>query len=104
MSAVGQRMRRLEDRRLLRGLGHFVDDVNRVGQLWMRVFRSPHAHARIKNVQTDEALALPGVEAVLDAAGKNGGAAVVDSAVSRETSEEQEEGVSPLREAWDHAQ
>jgi aerobic carbon-monoxide dehydrogenase large subunit len=65
VSAVGRRMGRLEDRRLLRGLGHFVDDVNRVGQLWMRVFRSPHAHARIKNVQTDEALAFPGIEAVL---------------------------------------
>src|SRR3989337_2538932 len=58
-------MGRLEDRRLLRGLGHFVDDVNRVGQLWMRVLRSPHAHARIKNVSTDGALALPGVETVL---------------------------------------
>jgi aerobic carbon-monoxide dehydrogenase large subunit len=65
MSVVGQRIGRLEDRRLLRGLGHFVDDVNRVGQLWMRVFRSPHAHARIKSVQTDEALTMPGVEAVL---------------------------------------
>jgi aerobic carbon-monoxide dehydrogenase large subunit len=65
VSAVGRRMRRLEDRRLLRGLGHFVDDVNRVGQLWMRVLRSPHAHARIKNIQTDEVFTLPGVEAVL---------------------------------------
>src|SRR5215212_3619052 len=58
-------MRRLEDRRLLRGLGHFVDDVNRTGQLWMRVLRSPYAHARIVNVRTDAALALPGVEKVL---------------------------------------
>src|SRR5919202_269703 len=65
MSVVGQRIRRLEDRRLLRGLGHFVDDVNRVGQLWMRVLRSPHAHARILSVRTDAALALPGVETVL---------------------------------------
>ena len=65
MSAVGRRMDRLEDPRLLRGLGHFVDDVNRIGQLWMRVFRSPHAHARITSVRTEEALALPGVEAVL---------------------------------------
>ena len=65
MSAIGRRMDRLEDRRLLRGLGHFVDDVNRIGQLWMRVFRSPHAHARITSVRTEEALALPGVEAVL---------------------------------------
>ena len=65
MSVVGQRIRRLEDRRLLRGLGHFVDDVNRVRQLWMRVLRSPHAHARILAVRTAAALALPGVEMVL---------------------------------------
>src|ERR671921_365364 len=58
-------MRRLEDRRLLRGLGHFVDDVNRTGQLWMRVLRSPYAHARIVDIRTDAALALPGVEKVL---------------------------------------
>src|SRR5215210_4548728 len=58
-------MRRLEDRRLLRGLGHFVDDVNRTGQLWMRVLRSPYAHAWIVDVRTDAALALPGVEKVL---------------------------------------
>ncbi|HEY6751824.1 MAG TPA: xanthine dehydrogenase family protein molybdopterin-binding subunit [Rubrobacteraceae bacterium] len=65
MSAVGRRIRRLEDRRLLRGLGHFVDDVNRTGQLWMRVLRSTYAHAQIVNVKTDAALALPGVEKVL---------------------------------------
>ena len=65
MSVVGRRIRRLEDRRLLRGLGHFVDDINRVGQLWMRVFRSPHAHARIAGIRADRALALPGVETVL---------------------------------------
>src|SRR3712207_3846766 len=65
MSAVGRRIRRLEDRRLLRGLGHFVDDVNRAGQLWMRVLRSTYAHAQIVKVKTDAALALPGVEKVL---------------------------------------
>jgi carbon-monoxide dehydrogenase large subunit len=65
MSAVGRRIGRLEDRRLLRGLGHFVGDVDRVGQLWMRVLRAPLAHARIVNIRTDAALALPGVETVL---------------------------------------
>ena len=65
MSVVGKRIRRLEDRRLLRGLGHFVDDVNRTGQLWMRVVRATVAHARIVHVRTDEALALPGVELAL---------------------------------------
>ena len=45
------------------------------------------------------------IEAVLDAAGKNGGAeAAVEEAVSQETSEDRVEGVSPLREAGDHAQ
>jgi carbon-monoxide dehydrogenase large subunit/6-hydroxypseudooxynicotine dehydrogenase subunit gamma len=65
MSVVGQRIERLEDRRLLRGLGHFVDDVDRVGQLWMRVLRSPHAHARIVGIRADAARALPGVKMVL---------------------------------------
>jgi CO/xanthine dehydrogenase Mo-binding subunit len=65
VSVVGKRIRRLEDRRLLRGLGHFVDDVNRAGQLWMRVVRATVAHARIVHVGTDEALALTGVEVVL---------------------------------------
>ncbi len=65
MSVVGRRVGRLEDRRLLRGLGHFVDDVNLQGQLWMRVLRSPLAHARLKSVKTEAALALPGVETVL---------------------------------------
>ena len=44
------------------------------------------------------------IEAVLDAAGKNGGTEAVDSVVSGETSEDRVEGVSPLREAGDHAQ
>ena len=65
MSVVGSRIGRLEDRRLLRGLGHFVDDVQRPGQLWMRVLRAPLAHARILSIRADAALALPGVEAVL---------------------------------------
>ena len=45
------------------------------------------------------------IEAVLNAAGKNGGMeAAVDEAVSRDTSEDRVEGVSPLREAGDHDQ
>jgi carbon-monoxide dehydrogenase large subunit/6-hydroxypseudooxynicotine dehydrogenase subunit gamma len=65
VSAIGRRIGRLEDRRLLRGLGHFVDDVNRTGQLWMRVLRAPLAHAWIRSIDAEGALALPGVEAVL---------------------------------------
>lgn len=65
MNSVGQRVGRLEDRRLLRGAGHFVDDIDRAGQLWMRVVRSTLGHARVLSIDTEAALALPGVELVL---------------------------------------
>jgi hypothetical protein len=50
MGYVGSRMRRLEDPRLLAGVGHFADDEERPGQLWMRVVRSPVAHAVLGTV------------------------------------------------------
>ena len=59
---------RREDDRLLRGRGHFVDDVNRPGQLWLRVVRASVAHARLIAVDTTAARALPGVHAALSAA------------------------------------
>ncbi|MDJ0382891.1 xanthine dehydrogenase family protein molybdopterin-binding subunit [Streptomyces sp. G-G2] len=65
--AVGRSVPRLEDDRLLRGRGRFHDEVVRPGQLWMRVVRSPLAHARILGVDTARAAALPGVAAVLTA-------------------------------------
>jgi carbon-monoxide dehydrogenase large subunit/6-hydroxypseudooxynicotine dehydrogenase subunit gamma len=65
MSSVGQRISRLEDGRLLRGTGYFVDDIDRVGQLWMRVIRSPLAHARVASINAEAALAVSGVELVL---------------------------------------
>jgi CO/xanthine dehydrogenase Mo-binding subunit len=65
---VGRRIPRLEDSRLLRGAGRFVDDVDLPGQLTARVVRSRLAHARLLRVDTAEALALPGVHAVLTAA------------------------------------
>src|SRR5918911_1381357 len=65
MTEVGRSRRRVEDWRLLRGAGRFVDDVDRPGQLWLRVVRSPAAHARLLGVDVDRARELPGV---LDAA------------------------------------
>jgi aerobic carbon-monoxide dehydrogenase large subunit len=59
---------RREDERLLRGRGLFVDDVDRPGQLWMRVVRASVAHARLEGVDAEAARALPGVHAVLSAA------------------------------------
>jgi aerobic carbon-monoxide dehydrogenase large subunit len=67
-SFVGQPIERIEDLRLLRGRGRFVDDIEREGQLHAVMLRSPVAHGRIRSVDVTEALRLPGVAAVLTAA------------------------------------
>ncbi len=68
MGYIGSRVRRLEDPRLLAGAGRFADDEIRPGQLWMRVVRSPVAHAGLAAVDPGPALALAGVRAVLTGA------------------------------------
>ncbi|MFZ5823674.1 MAG: molybdopterin cofactor-binding domain-containing protein [Bacillota bacterium] len=66
--AFGKPIRRSEDPRLLKGQGLFVDDVNRPDMLHGAVVRSPHAHARIRSIDTSRAAALEGVELVITAA------------------------------------
>lgn len=68
MGFVGESIARLEDPRLLRGAGRFVDDVDLPGQLWMRVVRSPYAHGRVAGIDTAAATAMPGVRLVLTGA------------------------------------
>ncbi|MFT7475691.1 MAG: carbon-monoxide dehydrogenase large subunit [Verrucomicrobiales bacterium] len=68
MTYVGRSVPRLEDERLLRGAGRFVDDVDLPGQLWMRVVRSNIAHGTITAVDAARALGLPGVRLVLTGA------------------------------------
>jgi aerobic carbon-monoxide dehydrogenase large subunit len=66
--AVGQSVRRLEDPRLLQGLGRYSDDVSLPREVYVVIVRSPHAHARIRGVDASAALAAPGVLAVLTGA------------------------------------
>jgi carbon-monoxide dehydrogenase large subunit len=61
---AGQPVPRLEDQRLLTGKGQFIDDKPEEGALWLHVLRSPHAHARIKSIDTKAAAAMTEVEAV----------------------------------------
>jgi aerobic carbon-monoxide dehydrogenase large subunit len=65
---VGQPLRRREDGRLLRGMGHFVDDFAPPGMLWCAFVRSPHGHARIRGISTEAASNIPGVLLILTAA------------------------------------
>jgi aerobic carbon-monoxide dehydrogenase large subunit len=70
VQAIGERVRREEDFRLLTGRGRYVEDVPATGPnaeppARGYVLRSPHAHARIRSTDTDAAKALPGVLTVL---------------------------------------
>src|SRR3989441_10649534 len=62
---IGDPIKRKEDGRFLRGKGNYIDDLTLPGMLHMAILRSPHAHARIKSVDTSAAAAKPGVIAVV---------------------------------------
>jgi aerobic carbon-monoxide dehydrogenase large subunit len=67
-TGIGRPAIRKEDARLITGQGRFSDDVNVPGQAYAVMVRSPHAHARIRAIDTSRAEALPGVLAVLTGA------------------------------------
>jgi aerobic carbon-monoxide dehydrogenase large subunit len=61
---VGKPVKRVEDPRLITGEAKYIDDIQLPGMLHAAVLRSPHAHARIKSINTDQAAAAPGVVGV----------------------------------------
>ncbi|MBK5106014.1 MAG: xanthine dehydrogenase family protein molybdopterin-binding subunit, partial [Burkholderiales bacterium] len=50
------------------GLARYGADFALPGMLWGAILRSPHAHARIRSIDTSKASALPGVKAVITSA------------------------------------
>src|SRR2546426_1289147 len=64
-------MKRIEDPRLLKGIGTFTDDLRLPGLLHVSILRSPHAHARVVSIDPSGARALPGVVAVFTGADVN---------------------------------
>ena len=62
---IGESIKRKEDARFLRGQGRYLDDVVLPNMTHMAILRSPHAHARIKSIDTSAASAKPGVIAVV---------------------------------------
>ena len=67
-AGIGATVRRKEDARLVTGRGNYSDDFNLPGQAYGAAVRSPHAHARIRAIDTAAARAVPGVLAVLTSA------------------------------------
>ncbi len=65
---VGQSVKRKEDFRFITGQGRYTDDLSKPGQAYAVFVRSPHAHARIRKIDSAAARAVPGVLAVLTGA------------------------------------
>jgi carbon-monoxide dehydrogenase large subunit len=65
VQGLGHSRKRVEDARFIRGRGNYIDDLKLPGMLYLDIVRSPYAHARIKSIQTDKAMAIPGVLAVI---------------------------------------
>src|SRR4051812_17377168 len=79
---IGAPLRRVEDRRFLLGRGRFVADIELSGALACVLVRSPHAHARIRGIDTAAAKAMRGVVGVFTGA---------DMAA---------DGMAPMRPLW----
>jgi carbon-monoxide dehydrogenase large subunit len=62
---IGAAVKRKEDPRLITGEGKYTGDVQLSGMTYMAVLRSPHAHARIRRIETARARQQPGVLTVL---------------------------------------
>jgi len=79
---VGTPVERIEDLRLLRGRGEYVDDLHHKGMLHAAILRSSVAHGRIRSIDVTAARAMPGVRGVFtaeDVAQASGGAVPVVS-------------------------
>src|SRR5688500_20282716 len=68
VGGMGHAVKRKEDPRFIRGQGRYVDDIELPGMLYMDIVRSPYAHAKILGINTERAMKVPGVLAVIDGA------------------------------------
>src|ERR1700747_2208574 len=66
VEGIGASVVRKEDLRLITGKGRYVDDIKLVGMSFAHFVRSPHAHAKVKSVDTSGAMDMPGVIAILN--------------------------------------
>jgi carbon-monoxide dehydrogenase large subunit len=69
---IGESVRRVEDARFLTGAGQYTDDINLPNQRYAVFVRSPHAHAKIRSIDTKRAQAMPGVARVFTGADLQG--------------------------------
>jgi aerobic carbon-monoxide dehydrogenase large subunit len=58
---IGQSVKRVEDKRFITGKGRYTDDIQLPGMLYAYILRSPYAHAKILNIDTNAASKMAGV-------------------------------------------
>ncbi len=65
LQVVGKSETKVDAIKLAKGNPAFTDDFEMRGMLYAKLLTSPHAHARILNIDDSEARAMPGVHAVI---------------------------------------
>src|SRR5437764_2819304 len=65
VEGIGASVVRKEDRRFITGKGRYVDDIKLQDMTHAHFIRSPHAHAKVKGIDSAAAMEMPGVVAVL---------------------------------------
>jgi len=65
IGGMGHSIKRKEDARFIQGKGRYVDDIKLPGMLYMDIVRSPYAYAKIKRININKAMEIPGVLAVI---------------------------------------
>src|SRR5712692_3130494 len=61
---IGKRISRIDGAQKVSGRAKYSMDINRPGMLFGKIVRSPHAHARVKSIDTSAAERMPGVKAI----------------------------------------
>ncbi len=64
-SVIGKRIPRVDGLAKVTGDAKYAADYEMPGMLWCKIARSPHAHAKILNIDTSRAERLPGVKKIL---------------------------------------
>src|ERR1700688_1306523 len=65
VEGIGASVVRKEDRRFITGKGRYVDDIKLQGTTYAHFIRSPHAHAKVKSIDSAAPTKMPAVVAVL---------------------------------------
>ena len=96
VSTIGASVKRREDKRFLTGKGNYTDDMNRPGQAYAYILRSPHAYAQINGIDLTAAKAAPGVESEAGGQFKNNGVLLIVAPNERKVRIEVGYGLEPV--------